>query len=202
MAQTSQEDHEHMRLADDSPQPTIRNTLQKLPTPPTPRQNAHTMSPSHSPDSHRRAISPMHRHSSPARDQEDDGSITTPLLMPPPTTFLGGLRHSAYVKYEELKRALDDTTSPIFRFALFILKIVALARACWPVTIDMPVGGGLVVAAAVDLTWALDLKRTVILFLVHLVLVYTFQARGELCLSGHEPWDWDPAFNLDGGGPS
>lgn len=158
------------------------------------------MSPSHSPDSHRRAISPMHRHSSPARDQEDE-SITTPLLMPPPTTFLGGLKHSAYVKYDEAKRALDDPTSPAFRFALFVLKMVALARTCWPLSPNMPVGAGLVVAAAVDLTWALDLKRTIILFLVHLMLVFIFQTRGELCLVGHEPWDWDPAFNLEVGGP-
>lgn len=110
--------------------------------------------------------------------------------------------HSAYVKYDRARRALDDPTSPIFRFVLFVLKMVALARACWPLSFNMPVGGGLVVAAAVDLTWALDLKRTIMLFLIHLTLVFIFQARGELCLVGHEPWDWDPAFHLDGGAPS
>lgn len=193
----AQEEHEHVQHEINSPQPTLQNSLQKLPTPPTPRHHAPAMSPSRSPDSRRRAISPMHRHSSPVRDQ-GDGSITTPLLMPPPTTFLSGLRLSAYMKYDEAKRALDDSTSPFFRFALFVLKMAALARACWPVSFNMPVGGGLVVAAAVDLSWALDLKRTIILFLVHLVLVYIFQARGELCLVG---WEWDPGFNLDGGGP-
>ncbi|KUI54692.1 putative serine/threonine-protein kinase iksA [Cytospora mali] len=192
----SQEDLNHTRQDD-----TLLNSLQKLPTTPTPGHRAPTMSPSRSPDSHRRAISPMHRHSSPAPDQQD-GSITTPLLMPPPTSFLGGLRISAYVKYGQFRRSLDDSTSPFFRFVLFVLKMAVLARACWPVSFNMAVGGGLVVAAAVDLSWALDLKRTIILFLVHVVLVFIFQSRGELCLVGPEPWDWDPAFHLHGGSQS
>lgn len=115
--------------------------------------------------------------------------------MPPPTTFLGGL-------YSEVKRALDDPTSPFFRFTLFILKMVVMARACWPVSFNMAVSSGLVVAAAVDLSWTLDMKRTIMLFLVHLLMVFIFQARGELCLIGHEPWDWDPAFHLGSGSPS
>lgn len=120
--------------------------------------------------------------------------------MPPPTTFLGGLRIKAYVICSEAKRALNYPAPPFFRFVLFVFKMMVLARACWPLAPNMAVGSGLVVMAAVDLSWALELKRTVILALVHVALVFIFQARGELCLVGHEPWDWDPAFNLDPGG--
>lgn len=102
------------------------------------------------------------------------------------------------VKLGQLIRALDDPTSPFFRFSLFLLKMMVLARICWPVAFNMTVGGGLVVAAAVDLTWTLDLKKSFVLFLVHLVLAFIFQARGELCLVQPEPWDWDPAFNIEG----
>lgn len=149
------------------------------------------MSPSHSQDSHPRPRSPRYRHSSPARDPD---AITTPLLMPPPTTFYGEVR----TKYEEFTRALSEPTSPFFRFVLFMVKMLALARACWPASFKMALGGILIIAAAIDLAWELSLRRSIFFFVLHVALVLTFQRSGDLCLGGHESWDWTSALPQDG----
>lgn len=103
------------------------------------------------------------------------------------------------MRYEELTRSLAEPTSPFFRFVLFVVKMVVLARACWPTSFKMAMGGILIIAAAVDLAWVLSLKRSTLFFVLHLALVLTFQRRGDLCLDGHESWDWSPALGQDGG---
>lgn len=115
--------------------------------------------------------------------------------MPPPTTFYGELR----IRYDELTRALSEPTSPSLRFALFVVKMLVLARACWPASFKMTMGGILTIAAAVDLAWTLSLRRSVFFFVIHFALVLTFQRSGDLCLGGHESWDWSSALPHDGG---
>jgi hypothetical protein len=63
----------------------------------------------------------------------------------------------------------------------------------------MVMGGILIIAAAVDITWALSLRRSIILFVLHFALVLTFQRSGDLCLGGHHSWDWSSALPQDGG---
>lgn len=103
------------------------------------------------------------------------------------------------MRYEELTRALAEPTSSIFRFVMFMVKMAILARACWPTSFKMAMGGTLIIAAAVDLTWVLSLKRSMSFFVLHLALVLTFHGRGDLCQSGHESWDWNPALSQNGG---
>lgn len=114
--------------------------------------------------------------------------------MPPPTTFYGEFR----TRYEEFTRALSEPTSPFFRFALFVVKMLVLARACWPASFKMAMGGILIIAAAVDLAWVLSLRRSMFFFVLHLALVLTFQRSSDLCLGGHESWDWSSALPQDG----
>ena len=52
--------------------------------------------------------------------------------------------------------------------------------------------------APVDLAWVLSLRRSIFFFVLHLALVLTFQRSSDLCLGGHESWDWSPALPHDG----
>lgn len=80
-----------------------------------------------------------------------------------------------------------------------MVKMLALARACWPASFKMAMGSILIIAAAIDLAWELSLRRSVFFFVLHLALVLTFQRSGDLCLGGHESWDWTSALPQDGG---
>jgi hypothetical protein len=103
------------------------------------------------------------------------------------------------MSYEDFMRALSEPTSSSVRFALFVVKMLVLARACWPASFKIVMGGILIIAAAVDITWALSLRRSILLFVLHAALVLTFQRRGDLCLGGHEAWDWSPPLPQGGG---
>lgn len=195
----SQEDLETpTRRDDNSPQPTILNSLQKLATPPSPRHRAPTMTPSRSQDSHYGggAMSPSRRHPSPTRHQ-GNGTIGPPALLmpPPPTTWLGWIRHRCYL----CMHTLNMPTSPTFRFFLFVLKMAVLGRACWPSSLNMAVGGGLVLAAAVDLSYTLEMWLTGLLLLLHFTFVLALRKWAELCQVGHEVWEWHPSFDLNHG---
>lgn len=109
--------------------------------------------------------------------------------MAPPRTLLG----EAQYRYYQVKHALRHPTPPLFRFTLFVIKMIVLARACWPNNINLTVGGGLILAAAVDLSWTFDMHMTLLLFFLHFVPIWYFRQRGELCPAGREAWDWDPA---------
>lgn len=93
--------------------------------------------------------------------------------------------------------ALNMPTSPTLRFFLFVLKMAVLGRACWPSSFNMAVGGGLVVAAAVDLSYNLEMWITGLLLLLHFTFVLAFRRWAELCQVGHEVWEWHPAFELN-----
>lgn len=182
----SQEDADHSRRPDDSPQATIQNSLQKFPAPNSPRHRAAPMSASPSQDGHhRRPISPARRHASTSRLQTN-GAAAPPLLMAPPRTLLGEIQFWLY----QVKHALGQPSPPLFRFVLFVIKVMVLARVCWPNNFNMTVGGGLVLAAAVDLSWVFDLHMTLLLFFLHFVPIWYFHQRGELCHRGQEHWDW------------
>lgn len=183
----SQEDVESSRREDDSPQATFQNSLQKFPAPNSPRHRATPMSPSPSQDHHHRPISPTHRHASPTRHQVN-GTANPPLLMAPPKTLLGEIQFRWY----QVRSAMHRPTSPLFRFFLFVVKLTILARVCWPNNFDLTVGGGLILAAAVDLSWTFDLHMSLLLFILHSVPIWYFRQHGELCHSGHEGWDWSP----------
>lgn len=151
------------------------------------------MSPSSSQDSNYHAGPSSHRQASPTRHQVN-GVIVPALLMPPPTTWLGWAKHQGFL----FVHALSAPTSPAFRFVLFVFKIAILARACWPTSVNMAVAGGLLVAAAVDLSWTLEMWITGLLFFLHLIFIFVSQRRAELCQLQHEPWDagWNPSFDV------
>ncbi|KAK0725207.1 kinase-like domain-containing protein [Lasiosphaeris hirsuta] len=153
-----------------SPQPTTNNILQKhiTPQPSTPRHRGHnhshsltlsrsqdgyTRNGSHSPERviglrapvlNGTASSPM---SSPA-------TITTPLLMPPPTTRLEQIRHSGVLTWYRAARWLQynaTASGSLFRLVLLGVKLYSLSWLCWPYTSNLGVLGSVFVLAALDL---------------------------------------------------
>lgn len=175
---------------DKSPQPMFQNSLQKFPSPAAPR-----MPPSQSQEHQRRSVSPTHRHSSPTRRQVN-GTNSPPLLMAPPRTIL----EEVNFRWNQVSHALGQPTPPFFRFLLFVFKMIALARACWPNSFNLAVGGALVIAAAIDLSWMFDMKMTILLFLFHFIPIWYFRGQGELCHTDHDGWEWNPAaFDISRG---
>lgn len=74
-----------------------------------------------------------------------------------------------------------------------------LARACWPNNFNMVAGGGLVLAAAVDLSWTLEMWITGLLLLLHFSLVLLFDRRAQLCQPSPELWEWSSAYDMHSG---
>lgn len=60
----------------------------------------------------------------------------------------------------------------------------------------MAAGGGLVLAAAVDLSWRLEMWFTGLLLLLHFSLVLLFYRQAQLCQAGPEMWDWSSAYDM------
>lgn len=186
----SRDDLSKTQRDDDSPQATARNSLQKLPSLATQRPSDTAMAPVLSQDGRLRATSPRRRHTSPVRSQVN-GAVAPPLLMAPPTTFLGRVQRQCYL----IVHAMHAPSSPAFRYLLFLSKMAVLARACWPGSFDMTVGGALVLAAAVDLSWNLQLWFTGVLAMLHVLFVLAFQRWAGLCQTRPGPWEWNDVFD-------
>lgn len=116
--------------------------------------------------------------------------------MPPPTTWLGAFRLGWY----RFTHRIGAPTPPAFRFVLFILKMTFLARACWPNNLNMAAGAALVLAAAVDLSWTLEMWITGLLLLLHFFLILLFRQRAQLCPAGPEMWEWSSTYDMHNGG--
>jgi hypothetical protein len=162
-----------------SPRPTFRNAFQShnLPTSAsttTRHRHNHSMTLSRSHNGYSRALSrsPERRNPNPNgnlsldrhhnvdhdtdhRDPDSDIDHThpltsPPLLMAPPTTLLGDLRHRAALL---LHRASQRTErlAKIAKLALFLLKMATLQQVCSPYSVGRIVGACLFAAASVEL---------------------------------------------------
>ncbi|KAH8682597.1 kinase-like domain-containing protein [Xylariales sp. PMI_506] len=129
---------------------TPHNSLQKHSNPASPRLRSHAMALSRSHDGIIRPPSPERA----VKDRRPSPPASPPLLMAPPSTFWGDVRHKAVVAQHQLHQAyLDNSESVIFlvRFALFFLKMASLTRPCWPFMVTLQTGIPLVSLAALDL---------------------------------------------------
>lgn len=166
---------------------TFQHSLQKS----APMNRARTTSPSPVQDSKFHSLSPPRRHTV----QPTSGPVTPALLMAPPTSWLGALRLGWY----RFTHRFNATTPPSFRFFLFIAKVTLLAQACWPSSFNTAVGSGLIMAAAADLSWVLEMWLTGLLFAMHLVLILVFQSRAQLCHAESAMWEGNSGFRMGGG---
>jgi len=74
--------------------------------------------------------------------------------MPPPTTFLGDVRHRGSVAQHHARLFLAQHAEPaesLLRLGLFLAKMVTLSRPCWPYMVNWRVGAALVAVAGMDL---------------------------------------------------
>ncbi len=81
-------------------------------------------------------------------------TLNTPLLMPPPTTRLGDIKHYALIaryRAEQWQRRNAGTLGFALRLALFLSKVSSLSWVCWPYGFSSSVGAPLVVLASLDL---------------------------------------------------
>lgn len=169
-----------------SPQPNADNTLQRRSDTESPRYRAPYITASRSQDGYRRqsperADASSHRRESP--------TPTTPLLMAPPTTFLGEMWHRGVVVQHHTMLFLGrnaESSAFFLRLCMFLVKVVTLARPCWPFTANWGLGASLVAVAGLDLgipgSRGLTLPR---------------QPNHGVAIAGHElaapfrwMWDW------------
>lgn len=132
-----------------SPQPGSYNSLQRHSAP---RHRATAMAASRSQEAYTRevdetavAASGGSRLPSPA---------DTPLLMAPPTTFLGEAQHTILLVHHRALSILQqnhESVTFLLRLLLFLAKMASLIRPCWPYTVEPGIGAFLIIAAGLDL---------------------------------------------------
>ncbi|KAK3346589.1 kinase-like domain-containing protein [Lasiosphaeria hispida] len=153
-----------------SPQPTTNNILQKhiTPQPSTPRHRGHnhshsltlsrsqdgyTRNGSHSPERVIGLRGPVLNGTS-ASPMSSPATITTPLLMAPPTTRLEQIRHSVVLTWYRAAQWLQynaAASGSLLRLALLGVKLYSLSWLCWPYTSNLGVLGSVLTLAALDL---------------------------------------------------
>jgi len=141
-------------------------------------------------------------------------AITTPLLMPPPTTFLGEVRHRSVVAQHHtmlLLRQNAESAAFFVRLCLFLVKMVSLARPCWPYTVSWGIGASLVAVAGMDLgipgsrgfavprrpshgvaaapfRWGWDWRVSAALVVIHSLVLAAASRWGVLCAARPDSW--------------
>ncbi|ORY67010.1 kinase-like domain-containing protein [Pseudomassariella vexata] len=186
------------------PPETPRQSLKKDPNRTSPRYRPHAMALSRSEDGYRRS----------APDLGTTDSIlaptpSPPLLMPPPTTFLGRTQHRALVAYHQLDHFYHANAESIvfpLRLSFFLIKMASLARLCWPYMVNLGIGSTLTGIAAMDLgmphscafelsyermsqrrvhagfsRWRWDERVSFALLLVHFAVVWSISRWSVLC---------------------
>jgi serine/threonine protein kinase len=116
--------------------------------------------------------------------------LATPLLMPPPTTRLGQLRHSILVtRYRCWQWTREHAVAVVFwtRLALFVTKMTALWGACWPFSFSPGVGASLVLVAALDLGLPPPVAATRTVVVTN---VGAQHAGGVVAVRHDEPFRW------------
>ncbi|KAE9366900.1 kinase-like protein [Stipitochalara longipes BDJ] len=135
---------------------------------------------------------PGHGHNEPVTMKP---TLTTPLLMPPPSTRLGTFkhhiilqRHYLYTWYERNWQALHL----IFKILVFLVKMLSITRPCAPLMTREVIWWPLMSLAALELALGnkIGWGAMGILGLVHtVILVVAMQLGGGLCVS-HRGLSW------------
>lgn len=178
---------------------------------PTKARNAHpyveeptsiTPSPNSSP-SHQLTVENIHRLPS---QPHEEPAIKTPLLMPPPTTFLTSVTHqlSLYKHYTQTwathnRQSLQLGTHLI----MFVAKVASITKPCDPLATREVVWWPLVVLAALELALAPRVRWRVssMFTLAHIAMLIwvTKLGGGGLCVKGslhaHFEDDWKHSQN-------
>ncbi|EFX03445.1 protein kinase [Grosmannia clavigera kw1407] len=148
-------------------------------------------------------------------------NTNTPLLMPPPATFLGEIQHRTRLAQHFVllfSRQHAEAVTFLLRITLFFLKIVTLAKPCWPFMAQWGIGAPLVFVAGLDLGlpdesggrlgfqqdeapqyrhrprprspfWERSWRVSMLLLALHFFILWTASHSGVLCtVNSHKPW--------------
>ena len=113
------------------------------------------MTSSRSQDGYARSSSPESHATSNSPSRRTSPALNTPLLMPPPTTFWGEVRHRTAIAQHQTIYFLNRHTDPMvffIRLGLFLAKMASLSKPCWPYMVNVGIGGTLVAIAGLDLS--------------------------------------------------
>ncbi len=207
-----------------SPKPSPTNTAglltttsKRLPSPLTATPAGH-----HLPTSHAMTLSRSNRSSrshhtaaaagrTPSRSPQRSANptVTTPLLMPPPTTRLEQARHAAtLLRYRAAGWVAANAA--VLRLVLFAAKMVSLSGGCWPWGVGWWVGALVVGMAVGDLPLYVRLhgnwdgdgegrwwlggggwRRSAVLLGLHFVVLGVAARVGVLCAAAEGRVGWE-----------
>ncbi|KAI2782527.1 kinase-like protein [Daldinia loculata] len=202
-----------------APEIDYRSSLQKYGTPSTPqtprhRPQAMTLSRSHedllrSSPERGRATGIVHSQPAP--------TLHTSLLLAPPAGALGTLEQQTRGSLVYLARRHAYSVIFTLRLVIFLVKVVSIARACWPFTVSLGVGVPLLGLAGIDLGiplrsdtvlsshereqhehvepglshWSWGLRGSFVLLTFHFVALWALSRLGVVCVSFGDTWtDW------------
>jgi hypothetical protein len=153
-----------------SPQASSHNSLQKhiTPQPSTPRRrghnHAHSLTLTRSQDGYSRSGSRSPEramglrgatlNSTSSSAMSSPANITTPLLMPPPTTRLDQIKHRGVLTLYQVTHWLSYHTNsytPLLRLVFLGIKLFSLSMVCWPYSSNPGALGSVFILAALDL---------------------------------------------------
>lgn len=136
--------------------------------------------------------------------KERDVLHTPPLLMAPPDRSVDSLSHKIGMivfRAWALLRPFVSTMGYFVRLGLFVVKMVSLARPCWPYMVSLHLGIPLVAVAALDLglprmgivysynrrTWGI--ATSLALLILHFSILWMTSGRAALCaMAPPEAW--------------
>ncbi|KAI4594462.1 putative serine/threonine-protein kinase iks1 [Pestalotiopsis sp. 9143b] len=146
-----------------------------------------------------------------SEDEVDHGPrASPPLLMPPPSTFWGDIQHRRVLAWHGVCRFYDDHDEVLVflvRFSSFMIKMISLARVCWPLAARLEISTTLIGLAAMDLgaprgyervgghgqdpsrlpfrldanRWRWGWRLCSSLFMLHFVVLWSLGQWGRLC---------------------
>ncbi|KAI0197652.1 kinase-like domain-containing protein [Astrocystis sublimbata] len=189
------------------------NSLLKYRAPGSPPHKSHVMVLSRSQELH-----PPADRSTLSSGRQNSPTAHTPLLMPAPVGPLGTFSHHAALCQHHVTvfiRAHSTSISLFYRLLFFLVKVISLAKACWPFMVSLGIGLPLLGTSALDLALPSDVSRaavdggrvrfatrtssiwhwgwkgSVLLFVLHFLVLWSTSRWGNLCVAAKENWvEW------------
>lgn len=167
--------------------------------------------------SYTRGLTPQPENEVETEPKRDEPGRSPHLLMAPPRTRLQELRYRTEVYAYRIMGIAglgDSMVNYSVRMALFVAKLVALTRPCWPYMVRAEVGIPLVAMAAMDLRvpdaagsllarrgshgqiefgapWYRGLSWSVVLLAAHLLILWVARRWDTLCVESRQNWqEW------------
>ncbi|KAI0150114.1 kinase-like protein [Hypoxylon sp. NC0597] len=198
-----------------SHQANFSNSLQRYGSPSTPRHRPQAMTLSRNHEEFGHSSPERARATGIAHPPPSSPTLHAPLLLAAPNESFGTLKQRAGHNLIYLAREHVDSMMFTFRLLLFLVKILSLARQCWPFTVTLGVGLPLIGIAGIDLGihrdvlisgheggprrfspstfshWRWGWRGSFVLLALHFLALWAFSRWGVLCVAFQDNWtDW------------